>query len=292
MNHVSEPFERENSVLHRMSDIMHHKNVFDTLKRFLRSVGGGSASLMRVQKFLSDSFRGVVFNDIALRNTIAKVRENDTDAHDFIQTLREMNRDGDVEFMSFKRTRIGVLKSVTWSFKGARRLVQRSKDISFWDSTHTSTLYDYKLSCMTVVDSECVSRTVLFHLTLHEDCNDLSRLLSLWKPAFGVPFPNVFMTDGDAAMGTAVSAMPSDQDTVHLRCVFHIFDKNVSDAVKTTVNARTSSTGWPLFRKGLSFCREASTEEEFKRLWNDLLNRWLPNDAMHREKREYMKEHV
>ena len=80
-NHVPEPFEGEKIVLHRMSDIIHHKNVFDTLKRFLRSVGGGSASLMRVQKILSDSFRFVVFNDIALRNTIAKVRENDTDAH-------------------------------------------------------------------------------------------------------------------------------------------------------------------------------------------------------------------
>ena len=201
----------------------------------------------------------MVFNDIALHNTIAKLRENDTDAHDFIQTMREVNRHGDVQFISFKRTRIGVLKSVTWSLKGAIRLVQRSNYISFWDSTHTSTPYDYKLSFMTGVDFACVSRTV-FHFTLHEDFNSLSRLLSLWIPAFGVPFLNVFMTDGDAAMEPAVNAVPSDQDTVHLRCVFHIFDKNVSNAMKTTVNARTSSTGWPTFRKGLSFCREAITE--------------------------------
>ncbi len=42
----------------------------------------------------------------------------------------------------------------------------------FWDSTHNTTKYAYKLSTLTVVDSENCSRAVMFCLALQESAKN------------------------------------------------------------------------------------------------------------------------
>ena len=98
---------------------------------------------------------------------------------------------------------------------------------------------------------------------------DLILLLHCWKEAFNTLLPSVFFTDEDSAMGSALISLPRCDHVSHMLCCYHIFDTNVKKKVQQALLHGASS--WPQFRRGLSVCRKAVTEEEFHSQWNQLL---------------------
>ena len=151
------------------------------------------------------------------------------------------------------------------------------------------TRYDYKLSSFNFVDSEGKSRTFMFCLTLSETAENFKSLLDEYSTAFGCLIPCVVVTDGDEAMSAAISSLKHFEFINHLLCVYHLFDMNIKQQVQYVVNSHESESGWAKFREGLSECKDAVTEEEFNRLWDQLLKEWFRNETTHKQCEEYMK---
>lgn len=61
-------------------------------------------------------------------------------------------------------TEKAFLSYVACSFKGSTKVSRQYNDLSFWDSTHNTTTYVYKLSSFRIVD--CESKIIQYCLTL------------------------------------------------------------------------------------------------------------------------------
>ena len=78
-------------------------------------------------------------------------------------------------------------------------------DISFCDSTLHLTKYVYKLSSVTVFDSEGSTSTVHLNLRLHETADKFKRILVSWHEAFRCCHPHMIMTDEDEDIFAAIA---------------------------------------------------------------------------------------
>ena len=158
-----------------------------------------------------------------------------------------------------------------WSFKGSCDIVKRCGEISFCDSTHHLKNYAYKLSAITLIDSEGSTRTVLLSLHLHENADSFKRIFVSWHEAFGCRIPRVILTEGDKGNFAAIASIPYSCQVVHLLCTFHLFDQNVKRRVEHVITEKTGASAWGLFRKYLSICRQAPTEARLYHLWEHLI---------------------
>ncbi len=171
--------------------------------------------------------------------------------------------------------------------------VARCGELLFWDSTHNSTRYHFKLSTFTLVDSGGKSRAVLLSLNLHETTSDFIEMISCWRKAFNASLPKVVFTDDDHAFKSALSAFAESRNILHLMCTYHLFDVNVKHKVGGLLGLKGDDSPWSQFRKGLAACREAACEQILENKWNKLLEKWLPESEKNfHNSRQYMIKHV
>ncbi len=222
---------------------------------------------MKAFQYLSGLFLEIHIPRETITNTISKLRKCEDDASSFVQFLQERKSASYVEYLNVGvDEETCVLNSAVWSAKDSTHLVQRYGEIAFWDLTHNSTRYDYNLSSFTVIDSEGCSRAVRFSLCLFETAENCKILVLSWHEAFGVHIPQVIYTDGDEAMYAAIVSMPYSDEITHLICTFHLFDMNMKKRVQPFLTSANGTSSWPLFRKGISICREAQSATELQRL--------------------------
>ncbi len=291
--HVLEPSQGEKVVFSRGSEIISNPQISSAINSFLRISSGSPGCILKASQYLRDLFPHIHIPLETIKNTVARVRKNNDDASDFADFLREKKTNGDIEYLQvFLEDSTGILKTVIWTLKQSKSIVERCGEIAFWDSTHNTTRYEYKLSSFTVVDSEGSSRAVMFCLSLSETAEDCKALLVAWHEAFSVRLPAVIFTDGDEAMWAAISSVPYSADIKHLICTFHLFDMNVKKRVQPVLTSTPGGNSWAGFRKGLSICREAGSEEELDRLWSSLLRNWVPESPSNESVRRYLNDHV
>ena len=250
----------------------------------------GRGILQKANILLLSTFPEYFIPESVLKNVLLKLREVKDDTETLLNDLMERNGKS-IEFMKTNRdAETGVLDFVAWCFKGSKDVVLRCTEPVFWDATHNTTRYEYKLSSFNAIDSEGKSRCVMMCLMLRERTEDLILFLNCWKEAFNTLLPSVFCTDEDSAMGSALMSLPRCDHVSHMLCCYHIFDTNVKKKVQQALLHGASS--WPQFRRGLSVCREAVTEEEFHSQWNQLLELHLKRSNRTKNARNYMQNHI
>ena len=125
-----------------------------------------------------------------LRNSVARMMDNDKGAADLVLFLKRQQAAGKLDFLHWQiDNETGVLQAVVWSFKGSVDIVRRCGDIAFCDSTHHLTKYAYSISSVTVIDFEGSTRTVLLSIHLHYNSETFKRILVSWHEAFGCSLP-------------------------------------------------------------------------------------------------------
>ena len=274
----------------RREDILSHPEFTKSIQNFLKIHREGYATVLKATQFLSERYPDVLFNDEAARNAITVLKVDDEDAERLLTYLEAQKRDSKVEFLAKEiHNESGALSSLTWAFRGATELTRRCSDVAYWDSTHEISRYAYKLSTLSLVDSECKTRPVLFQLMLNQTSQNHSSFLRCWNTAFQTKFPTVLFTDGEEALHIAISEVFSGGNVKNLLCLFHLFEMN---ARKKIQHALRGTPGWPSFRKELEKCREALTEEQLSGLWKELLDKWLPTSQNTRSARSYLIKYV
>ena len=289
--HVLEETGSEQKTLTKVQELLSSYDLCKKLTHFLSIQPGGKGLLVNASIYMEQAAPEIHIPGNILKNAIDRLRGNSYDAQQFVNMLLDdCKNNKKFEFVNYGRDDdSGVLTYAAWAFKGSRSVVQRCKDLVFWDSTHHATCYDYKLSSMNVVDSEGVSRTVFQCIVMQETGKIFQSFLEDWHQAFNCRIPSVIFTDGDAAITNALPSLKYFTSLKHLLCIFHLFDKNVSDKVKSFITF--SGFSWPGFRRKLSKCREAISEELFESLWSSLLNEFFSgNKTKTRELRTYMVE--
>jgi len=165
--------------------------------------------------------------------------------------------------------------------------VERCGEIAFWDSTHNTTRYNYKLATFTVIDSEGSNRAVLLSLNLTETAVDCLNMLQCWEKAFSRRIPDVFMTDDDKGMSAAVSSLSYSNEISHLMCTFHLFEMNIKARLHPYISQNGGGdVAWNALRDGLNKCRSAFTEQELDRLWTQLIQEWFGIGSLQDQKAE------
>lgn len=101
--------------------------------------------------------------------------------------------------------------------------------------------------------------------------------------------PPVIFTDGDDAMYAAIAYLPYSEDIRHLICTFHLFDQNLKRTVQHILTSSAGASSLASFRKCLSICRQAISEDDLGRLWSDTMNEWFPQQSVsHVTARSYL----
>ena len=110
---------------------------------------------------------------------------------------------------------------------------------------------------------------------------------------FQVPITPVLFTDRDIAMSAAILSMNHSYPFTVWTCVFHLFDMNVKKKVLPIMTANGKGTpSWAGFRKGVVMIREASDPKIFEKMWENLLQLWMPLSETTRTIRNYMYNYV
>ena len=279
----------------RVSDIVQNDDIFRDIRRMLELCGNTHGTGTKVRLQLRKLYPDIMFGENVIRNAIAKIRSDSECAHKFVDTLQAMKQTGQIEYIHlFIHPVTNVLQGAVWSYQGASSVVQRCNDILFWDSTHNTTKFLYRLASFTLIDSEGRNRPVLFSLALQETAETCKQVLSCWHNAFLCQLPHVIFTDGDDSMHAAISSIPYSNDIHHLLCTFHLFDLNVKKKVMPILQATSQGNGsqWELFRKGLSMCREAGSISQFESIWNNLIKEWIPTSRQGNQVRKYLHSYV
>ncbi|KAI0565477.1 Ubiquitin-like protease [Gracilaria domingensis] len=238
-NHVPKKISSGKKLISRSRDVLENEEIMSALLAFRRACPGGKGSVMKLERFLGDQFPRCEIEYETLRNVVKKISEGEEDANNLVKYLQQRKREGKVEFLDHHQDEeTGELSSIVWSVKGSKELVHRCGDVIFWDSTHNTTRYNYRLATMTAVDSEGVSRAVLLGLTLHENGLFCRRLLGYWHIAFEKPLPEVIFTDGDEAIALSLRSIPYDEDVRHLLCIYHLFDMQVKKRVNPILRSK------------------------------------------------------
>ena len=190
-----------------------------SLETFLKYHQDGDAVVLKATEYLRSVHPNILIPESAIKNAISKLRVDPDDVDKTLKILTQEKKEGHVEFVqTLVDEDSGVLSSLIWAFKGTKVVVARCGDLGFWDFTHNSTRYPYKLSSLPLVDSEGRTRPILFHLTLYESTNDQKRIVDAWHKAFKVPFVKAVFTDGDETMSSAIFSQCPPQST----CVYYV----------------------------------------------------------------------
>ena len=96
------------------------------------------------------------------------------------------------------------------------------------------------------------------------------------------------MTDNDHGLFAAIGMIEYRESIQHLLCTFHIFEMNVKRRICAFLSRSGDRSKWNEFRKEISICREAATEDDLNKLWKDLINKWLPESDNTARARNYM----
>ena len=290
--HETDDKEAEKRLLGTTKDVFLDSEVMKQLKAFLDIFPSGKGCLAKAELHLKNTIPDVHVPTEVLRNVISSIRCDESDTNKFIQAISEgKEKHSTIEYIFYDRDdKTGVLNLAVWTLKGSKNLVERCGDLLFWDSTHHMTPYDYKISSLIIVDSECKSRTVMVALMLYERAADFQRVLQCWHDAFNMRFPQVVFTDGDEGISAALSTLQYDEEVIHMLCFFHIMDLNLKKRVQGILSFGGAS--WPSFRKQLSNCREAIDEDQFKQIWNAMISKYLPQSKRTKSIVQYLDKFV
>ena len=147
---------------------MNHEEILKQLKGFLTINPYGRGILQKANILLLSTFPEYFIPESVLKNVLLKLREVKDDTESLLNDLMERNGKS-IEFMKTNRDAdTGVLDFMAWCFKGSKNVVLRCTEPVFWDATHNTTRYEYKLSSFTAIDSEGKSRCVMMCSMLRE----------------------------------------------------------------------------------------------------------------------------
>jgi hypothetical protein len=143
--------------------------------------------------------------------------EGDSDKINIILfcTNREMSRYVFSPFVRF------IIAANNIFFVRARKLSCR---LVVFDTTHDTNACGLYLALFVVMNEYGMCETVGKALISHQDASTFSRLFEAWKNMLQLTDPILFMTDGDAAIASAVAeTLPFSN---HILCTWHIIVQN------------------------------------------------------------------
>ena len=259
--HILPKVDCEKVVLHRVEDLLTHKDISDSLMKFLRLKTIQRGYPNQAMFHLRDRFPNIIIPRDVLANAVRRLQINNSDCSLLLKTTIQDLQGEQIEFLDMKIHKMTkILLSITWAPKGSRNVVRRCGDIAFWDSTHHVTSCHYKLSAMTGIDSEGKSRALLLSLNLHEDMGSCMNILNFWERAFSSRIPATVFSDRDRAFSGAIRALPYSDGITHLLCTHYMFDTNTRRNVSSAIGASTVDLHCKQFRKGLVMCQKETTE--------------------------------
>ena len=156
-----------------------------------------------------------------------------------------------------------IPKTIIWEFSGSSTLVSRVGNLCYWDSTHHISRYEYWLSSVLLIDSESKLQRFLQAVMLNESADDVKQMIFLWHELFKLHLPQIMFTYENSAMCASISSLPYSEHIFHLLCFFHLIDQNFKSKVRACLSSEAEGSVWPLFRKDIVLCRNATTEQDF-----------------------------
>ena len=135
---------------------------------------GNAANALRATYFQRRTVPDVRVPEIVLRSSLALLRQREDDASSAQDLLFKLRENGKVECFVVWQSENRVLDYISFTPKGSRDVIYRCADVSSIDSTHHTTRYDYKRTCIIAIDSLVKSRCTSVCLALREDARTMS----------------------------------------------------------------------------------------------------------------------
>lgn len=67
---------------------------------------------------------------------------------------------------------------------------------------------------------------------------------------------------------------------------------NAKEKLLSVITSQFGPSSWHLFRKALSLCQDAVNGTELRKLWNDLLEKWIPLSPVTDKARNYLDTYI
>jgi hypothetical protein len=99
--------------------------IVKALTSFLALCGGGRATTIHARRHLSNVLPNVEIDENVLRNTIARIKQNETDVADLLRSLQDDLASGAIEYLRHTTQDDGTLDYVYFSAAGADTLASK-----------------------------------------------------------------------------------------------------------------------------------------------------------------------